>query len=232
MALNTSTGSSSEKKTETMRLHFIAAIVLSLAGCPFGFTPPPMHAANWLENLLGDSKVKTTASQREQLKTLLLQECRQTNPAPTRSQLQPIIDQLAPLSPVKASAASPELQAKWILEWTTEKEINFFTQQGFSENRSIYQTIEGNILGNMIPFVRGRGSFSVTGRLEIPDDQGPRTNFLFTEATIDLGEKWGEYKFPPIGKGWFDTVYLDEELRVDVNSRNDILICTNAAAEK
>jgi len=38
--------------------------------------------------------------------------------------------------------------------------------------------------------------------------------------------RFGKYSFPPVGSGWFDTIYLDEELRCDVNSRNDILICT------
>jgi hypothetical protein len=58
----------------------------------------------------------------------------------------------------------------------------------------------------------------------LPDEKiGERTNFKFQSATIDLG--WFKFSIPPIGEGWFDTVYLDEELRVDVNSRDDILIC-------
>ena len=56
---------------------------------------------------------------------------------------------------------------------------------------------------------------------------GIRTYFEFTSATLDL-DKWGTYTVPPLGKGWFDTLYLDEELRVDLNSRDDILICTPA----
>jgi len=68
----------------------------------------------------------------------------------------------------------------------------------------------------------------VTGELSVPensDELGIRTNFKFTAASLDLG-RWGKYNLPPVGEGWFDTVYLDEELRIDTNSRNDILICT------
>lgn len=57
------------------------------------------------------------------------------------------------------------------------------------------------------------------------DDNEKRTNFKFTSAKLDL-DKWGKFDFPPVGEGWFDTVYLDEDLRIDTNSRDDILICT------
>ena len=80
-------------------------------------------------------------------------------------------------------------------------------------------------LDNNIEFVRGGGGFYVSGKLSIPDLEGVRTNFEFETAQLDLGT-WGQYQFPPIGAGWFDTIYLDETLRVDVNSRDDILICT------
>jgi hypothetical protein len=116
-------------------------------------------------------------------------------------------------------------------EWTTEKEINVFNDWGISG--TISQTIDGRDLLNMIPFRRG-GSFGVKGRLTIPDPDGIRTDFEFESATLDLG-KFGSYQLPPIGKGWFDTIFLDDDLRVDVNSRDDILICTarqnNAAGE-
>lgn len=107
-------------------------------------------------------------------------------------------------------------------EWTTEKEINVFDDWGISS--TISQTIDGSVLQNLIPFKRG-GSFGVTGSLTIPDPDGIRTEFEFESATLDLA-KWGKYTLPPVGKGWFDTVYLDDNFRVDTNSRDDILICT------
>ena len=120
------------------------------------------------------------------------------------------------------------MNMKFYRLWTTEKEINFFIDWNISDQ--ISQTLENNeVLTNMIPFQKG-GSFGVKGKLSIPsndDDEtknGLRTEFEFETATLDLG-KWGTYSFPPIGKGWFDTVYLDEDFRIDLNSRDDILIC-------
>mmetsp|Transcript_8515 Transcript_8515/g.12130 ORF Transcript_8515/g.12130 Transcript_8515/m.12130 type:complete len:89 (+) Transcript_8515:420-686(+) len=87
----------------------------------------------------------------------------------------------------------------------------------------------------MIEFKRG-GGLGVKGTLSIPDDvsigkndeiKSVRTNFKFDSATLDLGQ-WGSYTVPPVGEGWFDTIYLDEDLRIDFNSRDDILICTPA----
>jgi hypothetical protein len=127
-------------------------------------------------------------------------------------------------SPIQATAASPLLQKTWRLEWTSEKEINFFLKRGICPPNSIYQVIDGTVLENCIPFKNG-GSFGVTGELSIPDVTGKRTDFVFTEATLDLG-RWGVYRIPPKGKGWFETIYLDDTLRIDINSRNDILICT------
>ncbi len=124
--------------------------------------------------------------------------------------------------------------------WTTEKEINFFQQVKLS--KCITQTIStdgkgGGRLENLIEFVNG-GFLSVEGVLSVDDtnsnDDGgiitksisQRTNFQFTSAKLNLG--WGgkTLAIPPIGKGWFDTIYLDDDLRVDMNSRDDILICT------
>ena len=107
-------------------------------------------------------------------------------------------------------------------EWTTEKEINVFADWGISSGVS--QTIDGDRLDNDIDFRRG-GGLSVSGELSVPDLGGVRTDCRFTSAKLDLGQ-WGSYGLPPVGEGWFDTVYLDEDLRVDTNSRNDILICT------
>ena len=104
--------------------------------------------------------------------------------------------------------------------WTTEKEINVFSDWNISGN--ITQTITSNSLKNWIPFRKG-GGFGVMGTIK-PDEEIPnRTNFVFDSATIDFG--FIQLSIPPVGKGWFDTVYLDEALRVDVNVRNDILIC-------
>ena len=181
---------------------------------------------NILEALTGKSNNQETIAQRESLKASLLAVCR--SPTATKQQqrtmIQDIIQDLQQVTPTPAAASSPLLQKQWDLVWTTEKEINFFLDVGFS-NR-IGQTIAGTRLDNTIDFVRGGGGFYVTGQLTVPDLEGRRTEFAFTTATLDLGSRWGRYEFPPVGAGWFDTVYLDDTLRVDVNSRDDILICT------
>jgi hypothetical protein len=126
--------------------------------------------------------------------------------------------------------------------WTTEKEINFF--QDFKLSKCITQTIsnkndsnqdkEGK-LENLIQFVND-GFLSVEGiispALPSEDDDdgsttslGQRTNFQFTSAKLNIGWGGGSFSIPPVGKGWFETVYLDDDLRIDINSRDDILIC-------
>eukprot|EP00977_Amphora_coffeiformis_P015641 scaffold4600_cov169-Amphora_coffeaeformis.AAC.3 len=166
-------------------------------------------------------KLDKNAEERERLKADLLNTCRQ--PKVERAQVEEKIAALAPFSPTKNSAASPLLQKDWILTWTTEKEINFFLDFGIASEVS--QTINGSELGNLIAFKRG-GCLSVSGTLSASkDDSAVRTEFKFDTATLDLA-KWGKYQFPPVGQGWFDTIYLDDGLRVDTNSRDDILICT------
>ena len=155
---------------------------------------------------------------RKDLKQRLLEECQKND----RDQIEGIIMELQQVSPTPDAATNPLLQRKWSLEWTTEKEINFFIDWKLSGD--VYQTIQGSMLANMIPFRNG-GYLGVKGELSTDAEISLRTNFVFTEATLDLG-RWGSFQIPPVGKGWFDTLYLDEELRVDKNSRNDILICT------
>ncbi|EEC43432.1 pap-fibrillin-ii [Phaeodactylum tricornutum CCAP 1055/1] len=189
-------------------------------------TIPPsttqLHAFGFLNGLLesGSKKTKAASSTKASaLKQKLLAACSEDKP--DRSIIEATIQELETLSPVTATASSPLLQKKWEMIWTTEKEINFFVERGFSSK--IFQTIDGSVLTNNIPFIKG-GSFNVTGSLSVPDIEGIRTEFTFSEAALDLA-KWGTYKLPPVGKGWFDTLYLDDTLRVDLNSRNDILIC-------
>jgi len=175
--------------------------------------------------------------QQQQLKQQLYQTCQSSygKCTPTiRSKIEQLVSQLQPLNPTPSPSTSTLLQRKWIVLWTSEKEINFFLEKGISTQ--IEQTLsDGAVLENWIPFVRG-GGFGVTGSInpaaviDNNDDGGNdtnsslRTEFKFQSAKLDLG-KWGTYNFPPVGEGWFDTVYLDEELRIDLNSRNDILIC-------
>lgn len=197
------------------------------------------------------SKTKSTKQQdddeeqRETLKQALLRECCRPDSASfSREVVEAAIGALAAYTPIVETAASPVLQQPWQLVWTTEKEINFFLDRGWSTN--VTQCITNNnhdnkewnendnnndsdstgTLVNAIPFVNNRGSLEVVGRLfrNINEDPVVRTRFVFETATVTLGN-WISIPLPPVGQGWFDTVYLDDTFRVDMNSRNDILIC-------
>lgn len=165
------------------------------------------------KNVAGELQIK-----RETLKKSLLDVCKIADV--DRSNVESIIEELRAVQPFEGTATSPLLQREWLLTWTTEKEINVFSDWNISGD--ITQTITSDSLENLIPFKKG-GSFGVKGKIAPNDDIAQRTNFEFESATIDL--QWFKFTIPPVGKGWFDTLYLDEDLRVDVNSRNDILIC-------
>ena len=168
-------------------------------------------AAPWQNFLCGSLFGDST--QRVELKQQLLSECRQNigyNTPEIRQNIESIIYELCPFNPTQQTATSNLLKKKWIVEWTSEKEINFFLEKGISNE--IIQTLNGDILENYIPFVRG-GGFGVTGKISVDEDASKevstRTNFKFKNAKLDLG-RWGEYNFPPVGEGWFDTIYLDD----------------------
>jgi PAP_fibrillin len=136
------------------------------------------------------------------------------------------IDTLAEVSPTeKADDIAKKLERTWSLIWTTEKEINFFIEQGWSTNITQQILIDDTTLINTIPFVNDNGSFGVRGRIfRQEEDPAIRTQFVFETAVLRW--RWlPELQFPPVGQGWFDTVYLDDDFRVDRNSRNDILVC-------
>lgn len=172
---------------------------------------------------------------RQQLKDLLILECQSktnNNNKAKRAAIEALMEELATLSPIANTATSDKLQQTWSVLWTTEKEINLFLDQGWSRNITQQITTDGTLI-NSIPFVQGGGSFNVIGRVytTVPTTSDPkivRSQFEFERAILDLGTLlWGgQYELPPVGKGWFDTIYLDDIFRIDLNSRNDILICT------
>jgi hypothetical protein len=216
--------------TPTIAICFLTGLQTTVA-----FSPPTQNIFNAITDFLQDAKSITTnsnagtAAQREELKNELLAICNDESiqgKAEQRRQVEEVISKLKDVSPVKDAARSPLLQKKWLLLWTTEKEINIFSDWNISGQ--ITQSLQNGKIENTIPFIKG-GSFSIVGSA-MPesnntddDDSGIRTEFQFETASLDLA-KWGTYTIPPIGTGWFDTVYLDDNFRVDLNSRDDILI--------
>ncbi|KAI5647412.1 hypothetical protein M9H77_33417 [Catharanthus roseus] len=120
------------------------------------------------------------------------------------------------------------LSATWRLLWTTEKEQLFIIK-----NAPVFGTKAGDVLqiidvenkslNNVITFPPD-GVFFVRSTIEIASSQ--RVNFRFTSAVL-RGKSW-ELPLPPFGQGWFDTMYLDDEIRVVKDIRGDYLVVERA----
>nr|GEX65215.1 hypothetical protein [Tanacetum cinerariifolium] len=120
------------------------------------------------------------------------------------------------------------LSGTWRLLWTTEKEQLFIIKNADvfgTEAGDVLQVIdvENKSLNNVITFPP-HGVFFVRSGIEIASDQ--RVNFRFTGAVL-RGKDW-EFPLPPFGKGWFESVYLDEEIRVVKDIRGDYLVVDRA----
>mmetsp|Transcript_9498 Transcript_9498/g.23311 ORF Transcript_9498/g.23311 Transcript_9498/m.23311 type:complete len:204 (+) Transcript_9498:165-776(+) len=116
------------------------------------------------------------------------------------------------------------LSGLWELVYTTEKEINFFkTSWPFAKVSVITQKLDlanAQTVNNNIQF-EGGGKFAVTGDTNIVDgdDEYDRVAFEFTDAKAFV---WGKkVQLPPVGIGWFDTMYCDGDIRLSRDSRGD-----------
>ena len=119
-----------------------------------------------------------------------------------------------------------KINGKWELLWTTEKETLFFVQSGFfgSQVTQITQTIntKTQFLNNLIDFENGR-SFSVVGKVERDASLKTRLNFQFEKAVITV-PPIPAITLPPVGRGYFDTVFVNEKYRLSKDVRGDYLI--------
>ncbi|GLI63932.1 hypothetical protein VaNZ11_007073 [Volvox africanus] len=120
----------------------------------------------------------------------------------------------------------------WELVWTSEKETLFILERAplfGTKAGAVYQVIDtdsssnggsSSYLQNVITFPP-EGAFIVDSSLTVAGRQ--RVEFGFTGAKLKLpgGTTLG---LPPFGKGWFDNLYLDGDLRVSYDSRGDTLI--------
>ena len=116
------------------------------------------------------------------------------------------------------------LPGQWELIYTTEKEVNFFrTSWPFAKVGSITQDLDPyktELINNSINF-EGGGEFLVTGGVFLADGDSEydRVNFKFEGA---VAKGWGkELTLPPVGAGWFDTMFCDKEYRLSQDSRGD-----------
>ncbi|KAI9094531.1 hypothetical protein K1719_026651 [Acacia pycnantha] len=120
------------------------------------------------------------------------------------------------------------LSATWRLLWTTEKEQLFIIEKAYlfgTQAGDVLQVIDvqNSTLNNVITFPPD-GVFFVRSNIEIASSQ--RVNFRFTSAVL-RGKNW-EFPLPPFGQGWFDTVYLDDDIRVVKDIRGDYLVVDRA----
>eukprot|EP01036_Dinobryon_divergens_P028482 gene28483-37433_t len=119
-----------------------------------------------------------------------------------------------------------KIDGDWELLWTTEKETLFFIQNGLFGNAvsGIVQSIDvkNEALNNLIKFKNG-SEFSVKGKINVDLKERKRVNFKFTSASL-LVPPFPKLSIPPIGKGWFDNVYVNDFYRLSKDIRGDYLV--------
>ena len=141
------------------------------------------------------------------------------------------IARLADLNPTREPARSPLFNGRWVCRWTTEQEINFAVEKGLFGLPwvSTYQDIDlqEQTLENTIEFEGG--SLRVGSTIQPDDDLGARFNFAFEQCSV----KWRSLTvpLPPVGRGWGDLLYLDEEMRIQRDLRGNLLVATRAAVQ-
>jgi len=134
-----------------------------------------------------------------------------------------IKDLMVKISELRTGDQRKTLPGQWELIYTTEKEVNFFKTWPFAKATSITQDLdlfeEGSV-DNFINF-NGGGKFAVMGQVRPVDSDSAydRVEFEFTGATV---YGWGkELSLPPVGAGWFDTMYCDDVYRLSRDNRGD-----------
>ena len=112
------------------------------------------------------------------------------------------------------------VSARWKLLWTSERETLFLLET--FQNSLAYQTIneKEKTLRNAVEF-SGGNAFVVESEIEILDER--KVNFTFLSAGLKFSNGF-TLPVPPVGKGWFENIYVGERYRVARDSRGDTLI--------
>lgn len=111
------------------------------------------------------------------------------------------------------------LDASYRVLWTTEAELNALADR--PSCTGAFQKIRGSSLVNLIDFEDG-AFLSVTSSCTPPTDDN-RVRFSFEACRAGLGNGF-QFSLPPVGSGYFDVVYIDDDLRVSKDSRGDLQV--------
>ncbi|XP_057981646.1 probable plastid-lipid-associated protein 11, chloroplastic isoform X2 [Malania oleifera] len=193
---------------------------------PISLKPLQRRTSTLIRSSLADQSL----SAKQNLLTLVSDEQRgvKTLKSPEkRSKIIEAIEEIAVLGSDTITTGAT-LSGTWRLLWTTEKEQLFIIEKApffGTQAGDVLQVIDAGkcVLHNVITFPPD-GVFFVRSNIEIASPQ--RVNFRFTSAVL-RGKNW-EFPLPPFGQGWFESVYLDEEIRVAKDVRGDYLIVDRA----
>ena len=128
-------------------------------------------------------------------------------------------------------AVCPEISGTWQLEYTTEAEL-----LGLMKNPKtvVTQSIDMVAVGaesRLQNFVGFSGGFCDGWEFTVDSSisgQGKRSSFEFNAATLAVTPAL-KIPLPPVGKGWFDNLYVDETIRVNRESRGNTVLYTRRA---
>lgn len=135
--------------------------------------------------------------------------------------------ELPALNPTPDPARSELFSGEWECMWTSESELNFLVRSGLLGDgwERTYQIIDvpGNRLENRIEFENG-GSLRVRSTIVPDEERGERFNINFCDASV----AWRGFTLPipPVGKGWGELLYLDEDMRLQRDIRGDLIVAT------
>jgi len=134
------------------------------------------------------------------------------------------LSELPTLNPTSNPTKSNLFSGEWECVWTNEKELNLAVRSGLpgSPWKRTYQQI--NIperrLDNFIEFENAM--LTIRSSIEPDTENFSKFNFRFSGASITW-RKWN-IPFPPVGKGWGELLYLDEDIRLQRDIRGDLLL--------